>query len=162
MANFDSSSRFLSLIERNISPEIFFNSQLSDTDLSKLLWSIKVIIMQWKNIFPIKEFRVKRSMTDKIQGNIIIHYSHNIEKLTFPYGRNSLLTIDGYHHLTLLRSSLLKLSISDNTKYPNIFENDMNNCLTVGLYVVSYFLVNLTSLKISGSTELVPCLHWLI
>jgi hypothetical protein len=68
---------FLSLIERNISPEIFFASLLSDEDLSKLLCTcrgMKEIILKWKTIFPIQKYEIKETMTNEMLGNMIIHY----------------------------------------------------------------------------------------
>jgi hypothetical protein len=131
---------FLSLIERNISPEIFFDYLLSDEDLSKLLCTcrgMKEMILKWKTIFPIQKYKIKQSMTDKMLGNMIMNYSHNIKNLTIPFINLPLLTIDGYHHMALLHSNLLELSI--------------NRCLKVGLCVISHSLVNLTSLSISDS-----------
>jgi hypothetical protein len=138
-ANFVEFSSFLCLIERNISPEIFFNSLLSDEDFSKLLFTcrgMKKMILKWKTIFPIQEYKIKHSMTDKMLGNMIMHYSHNILKLTIPQS-SSLLTIGGYHHVALLHSNLLELSIND--------------CLEGGLCEISHSLVNLSSLSISHS-----------
>jgi hypothetical protein len=76
-------------------------------------------------------------MTDKMLGNMIMHYSSNIIKLSIPYNYSqpSLLTIDGYHHVALLHSNLLELSI--------------NQCLGGGLCVISCSLVNLTSLLVN-------------
>jgi hypothetical protein len=133
-------SSFLSLIERNISPEIFFDSLVSDEDLSKLLCTcrgIKKMILKWKTIFPIQKYEIKYSMTDKKLGNMIIHYSSNIIKLTIPYNFQPSLTIVGYHHVALLHSNLLELSI--------------NRCLEWGLCVISHSLANLTSLSIVHS-----------
>jgi hypothetical protein len=129
-------------MERNISPDFFFNSLISDEDLSKLLCTcrgMKEMILKWKTIFPIQEYEINRSMTDKMIGNMVKHYSNNINKLSIPYNyfEPSLLTIDGYHFVALLRSNLFELSI--------------NNCLKGGLYSISHYLVNLTSLLISNS-----------
>jgi hypothetical protein len=71
-------------------------------------------------------------MTDKMIGNMIIHYSSNIIKLSIPY--NKFLRIDGYHHVALLNSNLLELSIK--------------KCLEGGLCVISHSLFNLISLSI--------------
>jgi hypothetical protein len=98
------------------------------------------MILKWKTIFPIQEYQIKHSMTDQMLGNMIIHYSSNIIKLTIRYDyQPSLLTIDGYHHVALLHSNLLELSI--------------NKCLKGGLCVISYSLINLTSLSISYSVS---------
>jgi hypothetical protein len=83
-----SSSTFLYLVERHISPEIFFNSLLCEKDLAVLLCTcrdMKKMILKWKAIFPIEKFIIKDSMTDKMLGNLTNHYSCNIKKLTFPY-----------------------------------------------------------------------------
>jgi hypothetical protein len=77
-------------------------------------------------------------MTDKMLVNMILYYSNNIKNLTIPY--NSLLTMDGYHHVALLHSNLLELSI--------------DQCLEGGLCVISYSLVNLTSISISNSSSI--------
>jgi hypothetical protein len=45
-------------------------------------------------------------MTDKMLGNMIIHYSQNIENFKI----RPILTMDGYHHMALLHSNLLELS----------------------------------------------------
>jgi hypothetical protein len=136
-----SSSQFISILDRNISPEFFLNALLSDEDLSYLLCTcraMKKMILKWKNILPIKEVVIKNSMTDKMVGNMIMHYSSNIEELVIPhYKIPLLLTIDGYHHLALLHSNLLNLCIND--------------CLGNGLFIVSSSFVNLTTLLISNS-----------
>jgi hypothetical protein len=135
---------FLSLIERNISPEIFFDSLLSDEDLSKLLCTcrgMKKMILKWKTIFPIQEYKIKHSMTNKMLGNMIMYYSRNINKLVIPSKyQPSLLTIVGYCHMALLHSNLLELSIC--------------KCLEGGLCVISLFLVNLISISISNSPSI--------
>jgi Leucine-rich repeat (LRR) protein len=97
---------------------------------------MKEMILKWKTIFPIQEYEIKHSMTDKMLGNMIINYSHNITKLAIPYNR-PLLTMDGYNHVALLHSNLLELVIHD--------------CLKGGLCVISHSLVNLTSLSIYES-----------
>jgi hypothetical protein len=98
---------------------------------------MKKMILKWKTIFPIQEYEIKQSMTDKMLGIMIMHYSSNITKLTIPYYYPSLLTMDGYHHMALLHSNLLELSI--------------NVCLEGRLCVISHSLVNLTSLSIYDS-----------
>jgi hypothetical protein len=142
MFEVNSSSQFLFIIQRNISPEIFFDSLLSNEDLSKLLCTcrgMKEMILKCKTIFPIQEYEIKHSITDKMLGNMIMHYSSNIIKLTIPcnFPYNPLLTMDGYHHMALLHSNLLELSI--------------NHCLEGGLCVISHSLSNLASLSISDS-----------
>jgi hypothetical protein len=97
---------------------------------------MKKMILKWKTIFPIQEYEIKHSMTDKMLGNMIMHYSNNINKLTIAIKYPSL-TMVGYHHMALLHSNLLELSI--------------NKCLEGGLCVISHSLVNLTSLSISYS-----------
>jgi hypothetical protein len=89
-------SRFYNLTERNISPEIFFNSLLSDEDLSKLLCTCRVIkdqILKWKSIFPIQQYITGVSLTDKMFEDMIIHYTQNIKKLTIS-SRSSKLTLN--------------------------------------------------------------------
>jgi hypothetical protein len=98
---------------------------------------MKKMILKWKTIFPIQEYEINDSMTDKMLGNMIMHYSHNIKKLTITHYYRSLLTINGYHYVALLHSNLLELSI--------------HKCLEGGLCVISDSLVNLTSLSIPYS-----------
>jgi hypothetical protein len=164
-----STTQFLALVQRNISPEIFFNTLLSDEDLSKLLCTCRVMkcmILEWKNIFPIEQFNIKISMTDKMMGNLIQHYSHNIKKLSFPYGRTSLSTLKGYLHLSDLHMNLLELNISDDKKVPKLVKkmgwevNNDNKFLEGGVYVISYFLVNLKSLKITFCNYSIPSEEW--
>jgi hypothetical protein len=131
-------------VERNISPEIFFDALLSDQDLSKLLCtcrSMKEMILKWKTIFPIQKFNIKRSMTDEMLGNFLMNYSHNIKKLNFLffYGKEFSVTIDGLQHLALLHSSLLELTFVD--------------CFKNGLRVISSLLPNLTSITICDSSS---------
>jgi hypothetical protein len=133
------SSLFLSLIERNIFPKIFFDSLLSDEDLSNLLCTcrgMKKNNSEMENHFPHPRIQNKHSMTDKMLGNMIMHYSSNIKNLII-YSYDSLLKMVGYHLMALLHSNLLELSI--------------DTCLKRRLCVISHSLVNLTSLSMSYS-----------
>jgi hypothetical protein len=116
---------------------MFFDSLVSDEDLSKLLCTcigMKEMILKWKTVFPIQEFEIKSTMTDKMLENMIIQYSHSINKLRIDNNFcNSSLTIDGYHHLSLLNPNLLELSIY--------------GCLKGGIDAITSSLVS--SLKIS-------------
>jgi hypothetical protein len=108
-------SLFFSLTQRNICSEIFFDSFLSDEDLSKLLCTcrgMKEMILKYKIIFPIKEYTTGVSLTNKIFENMILHYSSNIKKLIIS-SRCSELTFNGYyqHVFLLLRSNLLELEL---------------------------------------------------
>jgi hypothetical protein len=135
---FPLSSRFLSLVERNIAPEIFFSFLLSDPDVSKLLCTgrvMKKMILKWRNVLPAQEIQIKKELTDKMLKNMIKHYSYKISKLKITI---SLLTMDGFHYVALLHSNLLDLSI--------------DSCLKGALRVVSNSLVNLTSLTIINSS----------
>jgi hypothetical protein len=138
----DDSSLFLQLSDRNISSEIFFNSLLSEEDLSILLCtcrSLKKMILKWKRVFPIKEFTTKKTMSENMLGNMIKHYSQNIIKLNFNFD-SILLTVDGYNHLAFLHTNLLEL--------------DINKCSGYGLNVISTSLINLKSLKFQRSWSL--------
>jgi hypothetical protein len=101
-------SIFLDLVQRNYSSEIFFDSLLSDEDLSKLLCTcrgMKEMILKWKNILPIQEYTIQRTMTDNMFGNMIMHYSSNIEKLTFSIDSSLTLFEDEgvlFQHLSIL------------------------------------------------------------
>jgi hypothetical protein len=135
-------TQFLSLAERNISSEIFFNCLLSDEDLSKLLCTcrgMKEMILKWKYIFPIQEIKIKQLMNNNMLENMIMHYSCNIKKLTISFYFYSLLTNDAYHIIALLHSNLLELHIT--------------NCSGYGLTVISSSLTRLTSLTVSHSLE---------
>jgi hypothetical protein len=103
---------------------------------------MKEIILKWKTIFPIQEFEIKKKMDDKMFENMIIYYSCNIKKLTII---TSTFTMDGYHHLALLNSNLLELSIYD--------------CLKGGIHVISSSLIYLSSLKLS-QTWMVSSGEW--
>jgi hypothetical protein len=130
-------SLFLSLTQRNISPEIFFDSLLSEEDLSKLLCScrgMKEQILKWKNIFPIQEYTTGVSLTDKMFENMILHYSQKIKKLIIS--SRSKLTLNGYYkHFFLL--------------HPNLLELDYLSYLKGVVPIISSSLVKLTSLRIS-------------
>jgi hypothetical protein len=135
-------SLFLNLTLRNISHEIFFNSLLSDGDLSKLLSTcrgMKEMILKWKQFFPIQEFTTGEYITDKMFENMILHYSRNIKKLTIS-GRSRELTLNGYdQHVALLHLNLLEL-----------------DCLRYFPGAVTKFsssLLNLTSLRLLESTQ---------
>jgi hypothetical protein len=65
---------------------------------------MKKVTLKWKTIFPIQKYEIKYLMTDKMLGNMIINYSHNIKNLTID--DDSLLTIDGYHHVALREDPL--------------------------------------------------------
>jgi hypothetical protein len=86
-------SPFLSLAVRNISTKIFFDTLLSDKDLSKLLCSCKVmkeLILQFKAENPIKLVVIKKLMTDKMLKNMFKYYSENIHHVI--YSSNTSLT----------------------------------------------------------------------
>jgi hypothetical protein len=123
---------FMIISERTISSDLF-NSLLSDRDLSGLLQTckgMKTMVLQWKNIFPIETFQISWRNNDEDIKKIILYYSCKIKKLKV----DSLCTIDGYHHLTLLHPYLTDLSIQ--------------GCINLGLRVVSFWLKNLTSLSL--------------
>jgi hypothetical protein len=140
-------SKFLSLAERIISPEIFFNCLLSNEDLSKLLCTcrgMKELILKWKNIFTIQEFKIKKTITGKMLENMIMHYSNKIKKLIFPFGKGLLqlgLGFDGFHYIALLHSNLLELNIT--------------HCSGYGILIISGSLINLTSLTVLNPLNLI-------
>jgi hypothetical protein len=132
----ESTSQFLSIIERDISSEFFFNCLLSDKDLSKLLSTcrgMKVVVLKWKNVFPIKQIRMKSRMTNKMLVDFVNHYSSKIIKLIVTNG-------DG---LIDFITSLL---------HSNLLELDITSCSGEKLPILSYSLSNLTSLAISISS----------
>jgi hypothetical protein len=125
-------AQLLAILERNISSEIFFNALLSDEDLSKLLCTcrgMKEMILKWKTIFDTKYLK-----NDKMLGNLIKHYSHNIKKITFHYKRKSLTTIDEYRHLALLHSNLIELSINDHLILPRVISSSFQNLTSLSLF----------------------------
>jgi hypothetical protein len=130
-------SLFLTLVQRNISLEIFFDSLLSDEDLSKLLCTcrgLKEMIQEWKRIFPIETLSINNSITDKKLMDMIFHYSNKI-KMIVIHNTEKTLTIEGFSNLALLNSHLTDLSI-------------VNNVIIDSICLISRSLVNLKSLSI--------------
>jgi hypothetical protein len=54
---------------------------------------MKMIILEWKEIFPIDEFTIEDPMTDLMLGNLIMYYSRTIKDLTITHLDPSQLTI---------------------------------------------------------------------
>jgi hypothetical protein len=134
-------SSFVSLTQKHITPELFFNCLLSDQDLSKLLCTchdMKEKILHWKKVFPIEVFGVQESMTDSKLGNLIGYYSANISKLAiFQHINYESLTPDGFQHpVSCLSYSLVNLEVT-----PFFLSGGV-------LKVISKYLTNLTSLCI--------------
>jgi hypothetical protein len=140
-------SRFLDLVQRNISPEIFFDSLLSDEDLSKMLCTckgMKDVIKKWKSILPIQKYTIKEAMTASMFGNMIMYYSNNIKKLNTSH---PLTLFDDeyddhivlYHHLSYLSKNLCYLGFNG------------GNSSKVYLAPLLSCLVNLTHLDLHES-----------
>jgi hypothetical protein len=110
------SSQFVHIAQRNISSEIFFDSLLSDEDLSKLLCTckdMKEVVLKWKTILPIQEYRIKQSMTNDEFFKMLFYYSGNINSLTIPFC--SSLTFDGYLLLSSFCVNLSELIIKQSS-----------------------------------------------
>jgi hypothetical protein len=104
-------SQFLSLVQRNISPELFFNSFLSDQDLSKLLCTcrgMKEKILEWKIIFPIENLSLNNRLTDKKLYNLIFYYSNKIKGVIIHDCSKLTTTIDTFATLNGLTNLSLK------------------------------------------------------
>jgi hypothetical protein len=79
-------SPFVSLVERNIQPDFFFDSLIDDVDLSKLLCtckSMKEAVKKWKYVFSIRVFFIERTLTRKMLLNMIHFYTPNVSKIVF-------------------------------------------------------------------------------
>jgi hypothetical protein len=127
---------FLTIIDRRILLELFFDALLSDEDLSKLLCTcrpMKQMILEWKRNVPIKYLEIGEFMTDDKLFKLIKHYSNYITTLTIDF--HSILTIKGYKHLILLKSNLIELSIQQ--------------CLGKGLAIISSSFTDLKTLRIA-------------
>jgi hypothetical protein len=134
---------FVSLVNRTISIDLFFNSLLCDEDLSTLLCTcrdMRELVVAWKKNIPIKKFILKGYMTDKMLQDFRTFYSSNIEELiVIQYEYYYSLTAHGFqnHFLSrLTRGSLKRLQIS-----PFFLING-------GLKIITYLFTNLTHLTL--------------
>jgi Leucine-rich repeat (LRR) protein len=95
---------------------------------------MKQMILEWKRVFPIKYLEIGEFMTDDMLFKMVNHYSNVVTTLTISF--NSILTIKGYKHLTLLKPS-------------NLIELSIQQCLGKGLAIISRSFTDLKTLRIA-------------
>jgi hypothetical protein len=138
MENGSFSSQFLSLIQRNISCEIFFDCLLSEKDLSILLGTcreMKVAIIRWKSVLPIQKIDFHKIRNLQLE-NLIKNYSSKIIILNLCEEN---FTKKGYKLLSHLNSNnLLQLQ----------FKMSYNRFAGFGLCTISSVFSNLISLSL--------------
>jgi Leucine-rich repeat (LRR) protein len=100
---------------------------------------MKTMILEWKNIFPIEEFKMNENMSEKMLWNMIVHYSSKIKKLNLLPALQAI-TIEGYKYMPLINPFLVELEIK--------------HCFEIELEVICNTLNNLKSLSISDSYDL--------
>jgi hypothetical protein len=99
---------------------------------------MKEQLLKWKSIFIIEEFKINEAnMTDQMLDNMIMHYSHNIESLTFS--SNSTLTLFDdkgalCHQLSYLSNNFKHLSFNGKIM-SDVFLAPLLSCLENLVYL---------------------------
>jgi hypothetical protein len=111
-------SRFHSLASRYISLEIFFNSLLSDEDISKLLCTcrgMKEIILNWKNKIPNQQITFKKSFNDGMLYYFLENYSNIFNSIVII--KDTELTLNGLKIFCALCVNISEIKITSCKKY---------------------------------------------